>query len=135
MDDKSSNVSVDGESTFNEEMLLTYISLDEYIKKCNFDEVQLKMIKMIEHGYTYDEIATTLKILPSTIKGRLKTIFKKVVRENDRAWRKAVYVNKLGLKTKRCSKCEEELPVVEEFYSDNKDSKDSFHSQCKKCRS
>lgn len=118
----------------SEEVMLTYIALDEYIKKCNFNEQQLTMIKMIGEGYSHKEIAEELNLKLSVISGRLKTIYKKIVRENEWQWRKFVYTSKLGLKTKTCSKCNEDLPAVREFYSDLETTKDGFHSQCKKCK-
>ena len=59
---------------------------------------------------------------------------KAIVKENERQWRKVVYTNALGLKTKKCNKCEEILPATNEFFSDNDLSKDKLHSICKKCR-
>jgi hypothetical protein len=49
-------------------------------------------------------------------------------------WRKCVYVDKLGLKTKKCSKCEDVLPGTDEFFSPRTDEKsDGFYSYCRKC--
>lgn len=119
---------------FNEEMILTYTALDKYIDNCRFNESQIKMIQMIEQGYNYHEIAEVLNTTPSSIRGRLKTIYSKIVKENEWQWRKATYRNVLGLKSKKCSKCEEKLPATAEFYSSLSHSKDGFHSQCRNCK-
>ena len=119
---------------FNEEMILTYATLDNYIEKCSFNEDQLKTLTMIEQGHNYEEIAEELKTTPSSIQGRLNTIYRRIVKENEWQWRKVVYTEKLELKNKRCIKCEEELPATHEFYSPYDKSSDGFFSYCKACR-
>lgn len=52
----------------------------------------------------------------------------------ERDWRKKIYTRELGLKTKRCKKCGEELPATEEFFSPDDKAKDGFKSACKVCR-
>ncbi|MFS0643699.1 LuxR C-terminal-related transcriptional regulator [Siminovitchia sp. 179-K 8D1 HS] len=125
---------VDGETSINEEMIAVYLDLDRLIKECKFDKVQVKMIKMLEHGYEQNEIAEELGLREQTIEGRMKTIFRRIKQQNDWNWRKAVYKKSLELKTKECNKCKEELPATSEFFSTNNDSKDGFYSLCKICR-
>src|SRR5690606_9134447 len=91
---------VTGVKPLNQELVNTYVSLDETIKKCNFSEQQLKLIKMIEQGYTHREIEKVLDIDNKNVKKSLKTIYKTIVDMNLREWRKTVYTNILGLKTK-----------------------------------
>lgn len=125
---------ITGAKSLNQELVATYASLDETIKKCKFNEQQLKLIKLVELGYTYREISKIIGIEISNIKKALKTLYKAIVKENERQWRKVTYVKELGLKTKPCSKCKEELPATNEFFSDNKYAKEGLHSICKKCR-
>lgn len=127
-------MAVSGAARLNEEVILTYVTLDETIKKCDFDAQQLMMIKMIGEGYSYEEIANELISTASAISGRLRTVYKRIQKENDWQWRKSVYVKRLDLKAKQCSKCKEELPATVEFYSDLAHSRDGFHSQCRKCK-
>lgn len=130
----SNALDVTGVKAINQEVVATFASLDMLIDKCNFSEQQLLLIKMVEQGYTHREIAQAIKIDNQNVKKALKTIYKAIVKENERQWRKAVYTNTLGLKTKKCNKCEEALPATNEFFSDNKTSKDGLLSICKKCR-
>lgn len=125
---------VTGVKPLNQELVNTYVSLDETIKKCNFSEQQLKLIKMIEQSYTYREIEKTLNIQIPNIKKMLNTIYKTIVETNLREWRKVVYTNILDLKTKQCSKCKEILPATNEFFTNKNDAKDGFHPYCKKCK-
>lgn len=127
-------IAVSGIGKVFEEGLVTYASLDDYIKKCKFNEQQLEMIRLIGEGYTHEEIAVLVGLRHSTINGRFQTIYKRIVKENEWQWRKSVYLNRLDLKSKRCSKCSEELPATPEFYSDLLQTKDGFHSQCRKCK-
>lgn len=120
---------------FNEEMILTYTSLDKLISNCNFSKDQRLSIKMIEQGYSYEEIANELKTSISSIKGRMRTIYKRIVTENEWCWRKSVYENRLDLKNKSCSKCKEELPATWEFYRHDSRNRDGFQSRCRKCES
>lgn len=127
-------IAVSGAPRLNEEIIATYATLDEYIRKCKFDENQIKILEMTGHGYSNDEIAYELSINKSTITGRLNTMYKRIAKENEWYWRKSTYEKKLDLKNKKCSKCKEELPATVEFYSDNSQSRDGFHSVCKICR-
>lgn len=134
IDSNDSIMDVSGALRLNEEVVLTYATLDSYIKKCNFNNQQLEMMRLVGEGYLHNEIARDLNVKPSTIAGKLKTIYRRIAKENEWQWRKYVYVSKLGLRTKQCSKCKESLPATVEFYSDYNRSKDGFHSVCKKCR-
>lgn len=127
-------IAVSGAPRLNEEVIATYATLDEYIKRCKFNEKQTKVLEMTSHGYSNEEIAYELNLNQSTITGRLNTMYKRIVKENEWSWRKSTYENKLELKNKKCSKCKLELPATVEFYSDYNRSRDGFHSICKMCR-
>ena len=128
------SLDVTGVKAVNQEVVSTYASLDMLIDKCCFSEQQLLLIKMVEQGYTHREIGQAINIDNQNVKKALKTIYKAIVKENERQWRKVVYTKVLGLKTKKCNKCKENLPATNEFFSDNDLSKDKLHSICKKCR-
>ena len=120
----------------NHEAIVTYASLDNLINSCNFNKEQLKIIEMIEQGNELKEIANELGFSHSkNVRKRLNTILKDIVQMNDREWRKVVYVDKLELKTKRCSKCKEDLPATDEFFSPSNQNSDGYFNYCKQCRS
>lgn len=119
----------------NTDMLLTYVALDQAIEKCKFSEEQIKIIRMYEHGYTHQEIATDLGMgSKENIRKRINTICKEIMKQNLWDWRIKTYKNELDLKFKKCSKCKSELPATDEFYSPLAHTKDGFHSQCKRCK-
>lgn len=124
---------VTGVSALNQEVVATYLSLDKLIKDCGFSEQQLLLIEMVEQGYTHREIGETIGIDFQNIKKALKTVYKAIVKENERQWRKTVFTNILGLKTKKCSKCEEDLPATNEFFRDYERNKDGLQSRCRNC--
>lgn len=132
--DELTPVLATGDNSFKEEIITTYLVLDEYIKKSKLTPIQTKIIDMVNEGYNYDEIGFELDIDSTGIGNRLKTACRKIKKVNDREWRKSVYTNKLGLKTKSCSKCKEELPATSEFFGDLRHSRDGFHSQCRLCK-
>jgi hypothetical protein len=118
----------------NVEVIATYASLDQLIKQCEFSKEQMKILEMIEQGYVMKEIADELKLRSeNNIRDRLNKIMRDVAKMNERNWRKSVYIHKLDLKTKRCSKCKEHLPATDEFYKYDS-TNNSYKSACKKCR-
>lgn len=129
-----SSLDVTGVKAINQEVVATYASLDRLIRLCGFTEQQLLLIKMVEQGYTHREIGEAVGIEYQNVKKALKTVYKAIVKENERQWRRVIYTSTLGLKTKQCTKCEEHLPATNEFYSDNKSAKDGLLSICKACR-
>lgn len=121
-------------SPVNVEIIVTFASLDDLILQCKFDETQLKIIKLIEDGYTLKEIAVLIGLSHTdNIKKRMNTICREIVKMNLWNWRKVTYQVDLGLKTKRCSKCKEDLPATFEFFRDHTVTKDGLQSQCKMC--
>lgn len=119
--------------SINQEIIATYIALDNAIANCSFSEKQLKLISMTEKGYTHREIAESIGMDNQNVSKALKTIYKAIAKENERQWRKVTYTNTLGLKTKQCSKCGEHLPATNEFYRDDTRSKDGLQSRCREC--
>lgn len=117
----------------NTDVISLFADLDGLIKK-SLNEEQIKLLAYITKDYSYYSIGKILGIPVKTVGSRFNTICLKIKQENDRQWRKTVYINKLKLITKRCSKCNEVLPATDEFFSLNSSSKDHFHSQCKKCK-
>jgi len=63
----------------------------------------------------------------------LDTICKSISDESLRQWRIWAYTHKLELKSKRCSRCGEELPATDEFFGADSRNKDGFQSRCRKC--
>ena len=122
-------------SPVNNEVIATFASLDELIEQCKFNDTQLKIIKLTEDGYTLKEIATLIGLSNTdNIKKRMNKICKDIVKMNLWNWRKVIYTNDLGLKSKTCSKCKEDLPAVEEFFSPSNQNSDGFFNYCKVCR-
>lgn len=85
-------------------------------------------------GYSVEEIAEMDGQTVRNINGILNSICKSISNEEERQWRIWSYTHKLELKSKKCSRCEEELPATDEFFRARNDGRgDGFYSQCKKC--
>ncbi|MGE7916534.1 hypothetical protein [Lysinibacillus xylanilyticus] len=117
----------------NTDVISLFADLDGLIKK-SLNEEQIKLLNYIAKDFSYYTIGKILGIPVKTVGSRFNTICLRIKHENDRQWRKVTYINKLKLKTKRCSKCKDILPATDEFFSLNSSSKDLLHSQCKKCK-
>lgn len=134
--ENSNYYDVAGETnSFNTSMIHTFLYLDELIERCKFNSEQKIIINMIQKGYTYREIARAIKKdSVDNVRRRFNKICRDIVKMNDRLWKKYTFINKLELKTKKCSKCKEELPAIDDFFSPDDRNNDGFHSFCKFCR-
>lgn len=90
---------------------------------------------MVMEEYTTEEIVEVDGSTPQNVNKIIHTICKKISEMASRDWRKVIYIKKLGLKTKRCSKCGEDLPATEEFFGNDDKRADGFSHRCKLCDS
>lgn len=86
-------------------------------------------------GYSVEEIAEMDGQTVRNINGILNSICKAISNEEERQWRIWSYTHKLELKSKKCSRCEEELPATDEFFGADDRNKEGFQGICKKCDS
>ena len=123
-------------SSYEEEVLCTYADLDNLINKVKLNEVQNKVLELYMRGYDEIDIAEELYIKEVTVNSTINTICKRIVEENYEQWKSWVYWDKKRVTNdyKKCSKCEEMLPMNEEYFSPDKRNLDGLHSNCKKCR-
>lgn len=117
-----------------EEVLCLYVWLDDIIEKTKFTQQQERILHMVMYEYSIDEMAKINGCTPQNVNRIINTICKKLSLTVQREWRKKVYIKKLGLKTKRCSKCGENFPATEEFFTPDNTKASGFKSSCKICR-
>ena len=123
-------------SGYSEEIMCLYIWLDDVISKCVFNNTQKKVLKLNMIGYTQRDIAEVLNKSQSTIHGIINSIAKRIKHKVDETYKHGyVYLNKKKVECsyKQCSKCEEYLPAIDEFFSPRKDRKDGLENRCKNC--
>ena len=118
-----------------DELAVTYSDLENLVERCNFNETQKEIIRLIEHDYNDLEIARELNLAVGVVRRRLNTIFNRIKTENDLQWEKWIATEHFELKTKKCTKCKEELPVTLDFFRANADRQDGFRTRCKRCES
>lgn len=118
----------------NQEIICTYIYLDELIKMCNFDPIQLKIIKASFEGYSFAQMEKELRLGDQkNLRKRFNTICRKIVEANNYLWK--IYTHRFYSNTtfKKCAMCKKELPMHLDFFSLDLSNKDKFRSYCKKC--
>lgn len=118
----------------NAEAIALFQDLNRMIEKADLSPRQLKIVELVQEGYSLNQIAKKLDVKSTnTISSSFKTACRKMVKQNLWEWRKVTYTQTLELRTKQCSKCKEELPGTVEFYRDDSRNKDMFQSRCKRC--
>lgn len=119
----------------NAEAIALFQDLDKLIESAKLTDYQLRLVRLVQDGYTLEQMAEIMDSASKTIiSRRLKAIYKKLVEKNLWDWRKVTYTNVLELKNKKCSKCKENLPATAEFFRGRSDNKgDGFYNNCKKC--
>ena len=116
-----------------EDITCTYVELDKVIAETTLSEIQESVMVRIMMGYEIEDVASEDETTIENVEKVLDNVCKKISEEGLRQWRKWTYVHKLGLKTVRCSRCEEDLPGTEEFFGSDDRNKTGFQSICKKC--
>lgn len=114
--------------------------LDDFIKKCDFDEYMLYIIKCKADGISNKNVAQLVnskynkKLTGRDVSRALSTMANKIKNEflkNKKEW--LLSKNK-NTKYKRCSKCGKTKPLTRDFFSLNKISRDGYYSICKVCK-
>lgn len=119
-----------------DEVICLYLDLDNAIKKCNFNNKQKEIIKLLSNGMSEKEIAEKYKCSRKNIIGMVNSICKKIVEYNNFIWKyEFIYstVKKVNFNYKKCSKCREFKPATEEFFSPNEKGLYKLYSVCKNC--
>lgn len=117
-----------------EEVICTYADLDKIISRTEFTLPQQAVLDRYMFGMDVLDIADELDVDVRSVDKVLDALCNSIVEEGLREWRRWSYVHKMNMKTKKCSKCQEDLPATEEFFSPNEQGKDGFRNFCKKCR-
>lgn len=121
----------------NQELLITYIDLDNLIKRTKLNDKQRKLLNLLMYGYTEDEIAKMFKQKPARIYEQLDVIASKLKETNDLFWKyDYVYLNykKAPWSYKECNTCHRMLPLTDDFFNREPKGKDGFKNKCKECR-
>jgi len=122
----------------NAELIVTYIDLDNLIKRCNFSEKQLEIIRLLMQGNSEQDVADHFGQDVSGINRTFNLICAKIKAKHDFSWKyEYMFMNNLKApwSYKRCNKCEESKPAIAEFYGNDKRNKDGLKGICKVCES
>lgn len=118
--------------SMDEEVIVLYIDLDNIIEKCCFNAEQRLIIRLIQEGWSYNQINHILNIKNS--RNDMIKICKEIKYQSDKQW--LIWINKsiINLGWKKCTKCGEILPARNFFFTNKKDSLDGKHPYCNRCR-
>jgi DNA-binding CsgD family transcriptional regulator len=135
IDEKSMQDNIE-EYSINYEAIHNYVDLDRHINKANLTKEQMEILNDYQSGMTEKDISFKINKSQSTVNGIIKTICRKIYCEALEEWKS--YINFEIIKTKytykKCIKCLEFKPMDTEYFGIKEDSKDGFHTFCKKCR-
>lgn len=122
---------------YEEEILCTYVDLDNLIAKIKINKIQNDVLTLYMKGYDEKDISDVLNIKEVTVDSTINTICKKLVDVNYELWKSNVFwdTKRVTSNYKKCSKCGEMLPMNEEYFSPDIRNIGGLHSHCKKCRS
>lgn len=119
----------------NISLILLYTHLDSLIDSCNFNQMQLLIINLLNRGYTFNEIDKIPIFLSSNISSRAEfnLICKDIQYHHDKEW--DIWINKkfLNVGFKECAYCHEVLPVNNKYFGKDNRNKDGLRSYCKQC--
>lgn len=120
----------------NQELIVTYITLDDLLSKCELNVKQKFLIDRLFSGYSERDLADMLQQEVSTVDRALDVICKRVKNINDQSWKHDyIYLNykRVEWNYKKCSRCGGYFPQTREFFSPDKRKKDGLYSNCKAC--
>jgi len=123
--------------TFDENIVCTYVWLDDIIKRCNFNIAQQDILDMYMSGYSETDIALYTKYTQQHIHQTLNRICRRIHKENYLDWYyNYIYMNQLkaDFDFKKCGTCKKILPATRDFYGVDNNNRDGFKNTCKTCR-
>jgi len=123
--------------TFDENVICTYIWLDDIIDKCKFNIGQTNILEMYMSGYSEGDISLYSEYTQQHIHQTLNRICRRIYKVNYLSWYyDYIYLNKLksDFTFKKCGVCKEILPVTNDFFDVDNNNKDGFRNTCKECR-
>lgn len=121
--------------TINEELVCLYLTLDNYIEKCKFNEKQIKILNLYQDGNTENDIASILDTKQQNINDIINTCVNQIQDYSKEEWlNKYILWNKKKTTDswKKCTKCKEFLPVTEKHFKYDTTNK-RFKSRCRQC--
>lgn len=120
----------------NAEIIATYVTLDEYLSRCELNWKQKYIIDHIMSGYTECDLSKFFKTDFNNICSVLDTVANRIKVINDLSFKyNFIYMNikKVDFEHKKCSKCDELLPANRDYFGRDVRNADKLKNWCKKC--
>lgn len=119
----------------NESLICLYADLDELIRSCRFDQIQLWIITWISCGYRFNEIGAQLGTEGRIISTLFTQMCKRIARQHEYQWRLWCNERFQIHGWKLCGKCGERLPGNLSFFGKDSRNRDGLYSWCRRCHS
>ncbi|MFS1513065.1 hypothetical protein VQL36_11600 [Chengkuizengella sp. SCS-71B] len=120
----------------NQELINTYIYLDNIIQESQLTDEQLALLKLLFMGYTLYDVATLhhSDVPVRKIKRKFERICNIIWTTNTSKWNRWVHQHVLHTQLKQCKTCLYQLPKVKSHFRKRSDHKgDGFYNVCRAC--
>lgn len=121
---------------FNEDLICTYIDLDNLIQESSLTKKQYIIVGLMMSGFKAPEIALYLNSRADTINKIVNNVSKKIANEYKRKWKYKIAdegLIKVRWNYKKCSKCKEMKPATRDFFGKDDRNNDGYKSVCLTC--
>lgn len=121
----------------DEDIMCTYIWMDDMIDKCDFTLSQMNVLEMYSSGYSERDIAMYTEYTQQNVNKVLNGMCRRIFNKNYEEWYyKVLTVNHIvaPYDYKECSGCHERLPLTQDFFGVDNQNKDGYRHVCKTCR-
>lgn len=124
---------------FEEEIICTYITLEELIKTASLNDNHRRMINFLMLGYTYNDLEIYFKQNVGYIKVIMNNVYKRIYKEYLYRYEEWVHINGLvkiddETKYKKCKDCGKDFPNNFSFFKPNENLLDGLENSCRFCR-
>lgn len=102
--------------------------LNNYIKECNFTDIQRTVLDLWRKDKTQEDIGNTLGVNKSVINGHISAIVTKIIAKHEEHFINYYYLNLVKGVYKTCKKCNE-VKLIHEFSKNGT----RYRPTCKKC--
>ena len=117
----------------NQTLVSTYASLDVAINRCRFNEGQKAILKLVQIGFTFEDISNYVGIEAKKVRSTFNSQVKQIHDSTRMEWARGVYLNYLPTEWKDCRVCGENWPKTELFFRNHMTNKDGFRNDCILC--
>lgn len=130
-----SKISASNWTHVNQTLISTYASMDVAIDRCQFNQSQTAILKLLQIGFTIEDIGQYLGLETKKIRSAFNSIAKQVQKSTTMQWASNMYLNYIPTEWKECRVCGESWPKTDLFFRADIMGKDGVRNDCRLCES